>query len=173
MMPDGAARRGHGAGRVAGRLRRRASSAEFLAVPQECLILTMQQNQKYFALQDDAGPAAEPLPAGVAHRRRRPARRSSPATRAWCARGWPTPSSSTTRTARRTLESRGCRGWRTSSITTSSARSWSASSGITGIAVRDRQGARRRPHARRARGAAGQGRPAHRRWSASSPSCRA
>ena len=29
--------------------------AEFLAVPQECLILTMQQNQKYFALQDAAG----------------------------------------------------------------------------------------------------------------------
>jgi len=28
---------------------------EFLAVPQECLILTMQQNQKYFALQDDSG----------------------------------------------------------------------------------------------------------------------
>jgi glycyl-tRNA synthetase beta chain len=28
---------------------------EFLDVPQECLILTMQQNQKYFALKDDAG----------------------------------------------------------------------------------------------------------------------
>jgi glycyl-tRNA synthetase beta chain len=28
---------------------------EFLAVPQECLILTMQQNQKYFALQDASG----------------------------------------------------------------------------------------------------------------------
>jgi glycyl-tRNA synthetase beta chain len=28
---------------------------EFLAVPQECLILTMQQNQKYFALADRAG----------------------------------------------------------------------------------------------------------------------
>ena len=28
---------------------------EFLAVPQECLILTMQQNQKYFALRDAAG----------------------------------------------------------------------------------------------------------------------
>ena len=27
----------------------------FLAVPQECLILTMQQNQKYFALADDRG----------------------------------------------------------------------------------------------------------------------
>ena len=29
--------------------------AEFLAVPQECLILTMQTNQKYFALQDATG----------------------------------------------------------------------------------------------------------------------
>ncbi len=29
--------------------------AAFLDVPQECLILTMQQNQKYFALTDDAG----------------------------------------------------------------------------------------------------------------------
>jgi len=29
--------------------------AEFLSVPQECLVLTMQQNQKYFALQDDSG----------------------------------------------------------------------------------------------------------------------
>ncbi len=28
---------------------------EFLDVPQECLILTMQQNQKYFALKDEAG----------------------------------------------------------------------------------------------------------------------
>jgi glycyl-tRNA synthetase beta chain len=28
---------------------------EFLAVPPECLVLTMQQNQKYFALQDAAG----------------------------------------------------------------------------------------------------------------------
>jgi glycyl-tRNA synthetase beta chain len=29
--------------------------ADFLAVPSECLILTMQQNQKYFALRDKAG----------------------------------------------------------------------------------------------------------------------
>ncbi len=29
--------------------------AEFLAVPQECLVLTMQQNQKYFALTDTDG----------------------------------------------------------------------------------------------------------------------
>ncbi len=30
-------------------------SQEFLAVPQECLILTMQQNQKYFAITDASG----------------------------------------------------------------------------------------------------------------------
>ena len=29
--------------------------SEFLAVPQECLILTMQLNQKYFALEDRSG----------------------------------------------------------------------------------------------------------------------
>jgi glycyl-tRNA synthetase beta chain len=28
---------------------------EFLAVPQECLILTMKANQKYFPLMDGAG----------------------------------------------------------------------------------------------------------------------
>jgi glycyl-tRNA synthetase beta chain len=32
-----------------------AFDAAFLAVPQECLILTMQLNQRYFALADDAG----------------------------------------------------------------------------------------------------------------------
>jgi glycyl-tRNA synthetase beta chain len=32
-----------------------AFDAAFLAVPQECLILTMQLNQRYFALRDDAG----------------------------------------------------------------------------------------------------------------------
>ena len=33
--------------------------AEFLAVPQECLILTMKANQKYFPLMDGAGPDAK------------------------------------------------------------------------------------------------------------------
>jgi hypothetical protein len=47
------ARRGDGAGRMAGRLCRRVR-AEYLEVPQECLILTMQQNQKYFPLLDAA-----------------------------------------------------------------------------------------------------------------------
>ena len=43
------------AGRMAGRLRSAVSSEEFLQVPQECLILTMQTNQKYFALTDANG----------------------------------------------------------------------------------------------------------------------
>ena len=79
----------------------------FLAVPQECLILTMQQNQKYFALADDARHAAAPLPAG-----QQPRRRSDPvgdrrtATSACCARGSPTPASSTTRTAATPLAAR-------------------------------------------------------------------
>jgi glycyl-tRNA synthetase beta chain len=33
--------------------------AEYLEVPQECLILTMQQNQKYFPLLDGEGQAAQ------------------------------------------------------------------------------------------------------------------
>ena len=37
---------------------------KFLAVPQECLILTMQQNQKYFALADARGELDAPLPDG-------------------------------------------------------------------------------------------------------------
>ena len=41
---------------------------EFLQVPQECLILTMQTNQKYFALTDVAGKAALALPDRVEHR---------------------------------------------------------------------------------------------------------
>ena len=80
--------------------------AAFLAVPQECLILTMQQNQKYFALADDARQAAQPLPAGEQPRDAATRRRSSPATSACCARGSPTRSSSSTRTARQRLDAR-------------------------------------------------------------------
>jgi glycyl-tRNA synthetase beta chain len=73
---------------------------QFLDVPQECLILTMKANQKYFPLLDAAGKLTNrflvvsnispPTPA-----------RSSAATSGWCARAWPTPNSSSTRTARR------------------------------------------------------------------------
>ena len=75
--------------------------AAFLDVPQECLILTMQLNQRYFALADDARQARQPLPAGQQHRDAATRRPSSPATSACCARAWPTPSSSSTRTASR------------------------------------------------------------------------
>jgi glycyl-tRNA synthetase beta chain len=51
---DAPARRSHRAGRMARRLCRRVR-AEFLEVPQECLILTMKANQKYFPLFDGAG----------------------------------------------------------------------------------------------------------------------
>ena len=79
---------------------------EFLAVPPECLVLTMKANQKYFPLLDADGSLTEPL----SRRRQRRAGRSRAHRRGQRARrrgrAWPTPSSSSTRTGRRTLESR-------------------------------------------------------------------
>ncbi len=49
----------------------------FLAVPQECLILTMQQNQKYFALADGDGRLTQPLSARQQPRNAPIPRRSS------------------------------------------------------------------------------------------------
>jgi glycyl-tRNA synthetase beta chain len=46
--------------------------AEYLEVPQECLILTMQQNQKYFPLLDRPGQAAQQVPDRLQHAGRRP-----------------------------------------------------------------------------------------------------
>jgi glycyl-tRNA synthetase beta chain len=77
-------------------------------VPQECLILTMKANQKYFPLLDAPGPADAPLPDRQQHPPGRPSARDRRATSAWCARAWPTPSSSSTRTARRRWK-RACR----------------------------------------------------------------
>ena len=57
-----AARRGDGAGRAARTCCVCRFEAEFLAVPPECLILTMKANQKYFPLLDADGPADAPLP---------------------------------------------------------------------------------------------------------------
>jgi glycyl-tRNA synthetase beta chain len=37
----------------------------FLAVPQECLVLTMKANQRYFPLVDAAGRLTQPFPAGL------------------------------------------------------------------------------------------------------------
>jgi glycyl-tRNA synthetase beta chain len=47
---------------------------EFLAVPQECLILTMKANQKYFPLLDAEGRLTEPLPDRQQHPPGRPQR---------------------------------------------------------------------------------------------------
>ena len=80
---------------------------EFLDVPQECLILTMQQNQKYFALKDTSGRLLSRFLL-VSHLDAADPRQSSPAMRGWCVRGWPMPSSSSTRTASARW-SRGCR----------------------------------------------------------------
>ena len=68
----GAARRGDRAGRAPERARCAASSREFLAVPPECLILTMKANQKYFPLLDAAGRLTEPLPRRQQHPPGRP-----------------------------------------------------------------------------------------------------
>ena len=55
----------------------------FLAVPAECLMLSMKQHQKCFSLEAPAlGQARQPLPAGLQpHRQGRRQGRSSPATR--------------------------------------------------------------------------------------------
>jgi glycyl-tRNA synthetase beta chain len=73
---------------------------EFLAVPQECLILTMQTNQKYFALTDANGKLRSRflIVSNMETARRNT---SSAATSAWCARACPMPSSSSSRTRRR------------------------------------------------------------------------
>ena len=94
----------------------------FLAVPQECLILTMQQNQKYFALADERGRLRAPLPAGQQPRRRGIRRRSSQATSACCARGSPTRKFFFDQDRKATLETRVAEARAASSITTSSAR---------------------------------------------------
>ena len=56
-------------------------------MPQECLILTMQHNQKYFPLFDAGGRLAQFLL--VSNMRPMTRRPSSRATNGWCARGWP------------------------------------------------------------------------------------
>ena len=69
---------------------------EFLAVPQECLILTMKANQKYFPLLDANGKLTHQflIVSNIS-----PADPS--AVIAWCAPVWLMPSSSLTRTAKR------------------------------------------------------------------------
>ena len=119
-----AARRGHRAGGDPDASTSASSTPEFLAVPPECLILTMRQNQKYFPLFDAAGKLlprflivcnmrlADP----AAHRAGQRAR-GAPA-----AGGCALLLSTTARSGSTTA----CRSWPRSSITTSSARSSSA-----------------------------------------------
>ena len=107
---------------------------EFLAVPPECLVLTMKANQKYFPLLEARRPAHRPLPRRQQHHAGRPGARSSKATSASSGRAWPTPSSSTTRTAS-ARSSRACPGSTRSSTTASSAARAIASGACARIAA--------------------------------------
>jgi glycyl-tRNA synthetase beta chain len=100
-------------------------------VPQECLILTMQQNQKYFPLLDSSGKLLNRFLI-VSNMQVDDPAPSSAATSASCARVWRMRASSTTRTARTALPTASFASARWS-ITTSSARwatapsAWAAS----------------------------------------------
>ena len=145
----------------------------FLAVPQECLILTMQQNQKYFALADDGGRLAAPLPAGQQPRDRRTRGDRRTATSACCARGSPTRSSSSTRTARRALDARVPKLAQRRLSQQARHAGASASSGCASLA-REHRAADRRRRARSPIARRGSPRPiSSPTWSASFPSCRA
>ena len=135
--------------------------AGYLAVPQECLILTMRQNQKYFPLFDAARTAAAEVPDRVATCASPIRATSSRATSAWCGRGWRTRASSTTRTARRRLEARVPRA-RERRLPQQARQPARAGRSGSSCCRRDRPRPERRPGARRARGMAGQSRPAHR-----------
>jgi len=74
--------------------------AAFLAVPQECLILTMRQNQKYFPLFDAKGKLL-PKFLIVSNMQVADPRHMSAATSAWCGRASRTRASSISRTASR------------------------------------------------------------------------
>lgn len=90
----------------------------FLAVPPECLILTMRANQKYFPLFDAADRLTNRFLI-VSNMRIAYRARSSTVTNGWCAPVWPMRSSSSNKTAKRRW-SVACLGLRRSSITTAS-----------------------------------------------------
>jgi glycyl-tRNA synthetase beta chain len=96
----------------------------FLAVPQECLILTMQQNQKYFALEDGKGQLL-PRFLLVSNTETADPRAIVEGNERSCAHGSPMRGFSSTRIAR-SASRRGCRSLDRSSITTSSERSSTA-----------------------------------------------
>ena len=116
---------------------RAGSTPAFLAVPQECLILTMRQNQKYFPLFDAAGQAAADVPDRDQHARRR----SAPHRRRQRARGAAAPGGRAffydqdRKTRARVARAASSRA---SSTTTSSAPSSSASSAMQLLSGQDR-----------------------------------
>jgi hypothetical protein len=75
-------------------------------VPQECLILTMKANQKYFPLLDADEQADQPLPGRQQHQPARHPARWSAATSGWCARAWPMRKFFFDQDRKKTLESR-------------------------------------------------------------------
>jgi glycyl-tRNA synthetase beta chain len=101
--------------------------SEYLEVPQECLILTMQQNQKYFPLLDGGCGKLLNRFLIVSNMQVDDPTTSSAATPASFVRALPMPASSSTRIARTALP-RVRSSWAPWSITTSSARSATAPS---------------------------------------------
>ena len=168
-----AARRSDRAGRMAGRLRRARSTRRSSTVPQECLILTMQQNQKYFALADGDGRLVPRFLVVSNIETTRPAR-DHRGQRARAARAARRRAVLLRPGSQDAGSRRACRSSRRSSITTSSARRLDRRR----AAARARRAAsaahdRRRSGAGDARRAARQGRSRSPTWSASFPSCRA
>ena len=147
-------------------LRVPTSSDEFLAVPQECLILTMKANQKYFPLLDARGQADATRFLDRQQHPPRPIRAPSIGGNERVVR----PRLADAKfffdqDRKKTLADRASRAWPRWSITTSSARRASASSACARIAQRDRarSSAATLWRCRPTRGrAAGQGRPADR-----------
>jgi glycyl-tRNA synthetase beta chain len=88
---------------------------QFLDVPQECLILTMKANQKYFPLLEASRQTMH--------------RPWSVATSAWCARAWPMPNSFLTKTEKRRSSRalKACPKWCTTTSWARRASAWSAS----------------------------------------------
>ncbi len=96
---------------------------EFLTVPAECLILTMQQNQKYFALRDKNKKLMNRFIWFLRLKPRTAAKLFVPATPVWFALVWPMRSSSMIRTVSRHWNP-ASPAWLMWSTTTSSVLSW-------------------------------------------------
>ena len=139
-----------------------ASRTHFLEVPQECLILTMRTNQKYFPLFDREGRLLPRFLIVSNMDDRRILRPSSTATSGSSGRAWRMPASSSTRTARLRLADRVPRLARGGLPRPARQPGRRARSGSSALAGTHRRSARPRSGAGQARRAAGQGRPADR-----------